>query len=231
MNVVDLGRLTYDAAYRAQLEVAEEVKQGAPHTLLLVEHDPVLTLGASFHPENLLLPVDEYPARGIEVVTTDRGGDVTFHGPGQLVIYPIFDVAKLGKDLHKWLREMEQTMIELLASLGLEGERFPPHTGVWLNGAKVAAIGIKVSRWVSLHGIALNCDNDLAPFETIIPCGIKGYGVTSLSQELGRRITIEEAKPLAISAFERVFGISLASPELKELTDEAHQDTPTQALP
>jgi lipoyl(octanoyl) transferase len=213
-TVLDLRRLSYADAYRVQLEIAEEVKQGARgHTLAFVEHDPVLTLGANFHPENLLLSTDEYRAKGIAVERTDRGGDVTFHCPNQLVIYPIFDVSRLGKDLHKWLRDLEETIVIVLAELGLEGYRLPPHTGVWVNGRKIAAIGIKISRWVSLHGIALNCDNDLAPFDLIVPCGIKDLGVTSLSQEAGRRVTIEDAKPLVLRAFEQVFRLSFASAE------------------
>lgn len=218
----DLGRMSYPEAYAIQLVVAEEIKAGGDSTLLFVEHDAVLTLGANFHENNLLLTPDEYERRGIAVERTDRGGDVTFHGPNQLVIYPIFDVAQLGKDLHRWLRDLEQTMIVVLRDLGLQGERFPPHTGVWTAGNKVAAIGIKVSRWVSLHGIALNCDNDLTPFGLIVPCGIRGHGVTSLSNEMGRRVTIEEAKPLVLRAFGEVLGI--------EWTNEANQTATTEAF-
>lgn len=210
--------MSYREAYAIQLAVADEVKAGGESTLLFVEHDPVLTLGANFHEKNLLLTLGEYERRGIAVERTDRGGDVTFHGPNQLVIYPIFDVAQFGKDLHRWLRDLEQTMIVVLRELGLEGYRFPPNTGVWTEGKKVAAIGIKVTRWVSLHGIALNCDNDLTPFGLIVPCGIRGHGVTSLSAEMGRRVTIEEAKPLVLKAFGEVFGL--------EWTDAANQ-TPT----
>jgi lipoyl(octanoyl) transferase len=226
--VCNLGHLAYGEAFRIQRELAERVKQGLlPHILLFVEHDSVLTLGANFHPENLLLTEPEYDDLGIELVKTDRGGDVTFHGPNQLVIYPIFDVSRLGKDLHRWLRDLEKTIILVLADLGLTGYRFPPHTGVWVNGRKVAAIGIKVSRWVSLHGIALNCDNDLSPFDTIVPCGIHGLGVTSLSKEAGRGITIEEARPMVARAFEKVFDLTLRQAELEELMDETPTQTPS----
>jgi lipoyl(octanoyl) transferase len=210
VRLLDLGRMPYAPAAARQRELLEEVAAGGPETLVFVEHDPVLTLGANFHPENLLFSVEEYARRGIEVVKTDRGGDVTYHGPRQLVIYPIFDVARHGRDLHRWLRDLEETMIVTLRSFGLEGYRFPPHTGVWTKGCKVAAIGIKVRRWVSMHGIALNCDNDLSPFGTIVPCGIRDHGVTSLTNELGRPVTIEEAKPAVRSAFESVFKINLA---------------------
>jgi len=207
-RVLDLGHLSYTAALEKQLEVLEAVQSGhSPHTLIFVEHDPVLTLGANFHEENLLLSREEYARQGIDVQRTDRGGDVTYHGLGQLVIYPIFNVAELGKDLHKWLRDLEETMIRTISVLGLGARRFPPHTGVWIDDRKVAAIGIKVKRWVSLHGIALNCENDLGVYETIIPCGIKEYGVTTLSGELGRRVQIDEAKPHVLDAFAEVFSL------------------------
>ncbi len=208
--IQDLGRRTYPEALSIQLSTQERVLEGQPHTLLLVEHEPVLTLGANFHAENLKLTEAEYRERGIAVERTGRGGDVTFHGPGQLVIYPIFNVAELGKDLHRWLRDLEQTILLLLEKLGLSGRRFPPHTGVWIENQKVAAIGIKVSRWVSIHGIAVNCDNDLAPFNLIVPCGIMDYGVTSLTKALGRRVTVEEVKPLIIECFAEVFDLTFS---------------------
>jgi lipoyl(octanoyl) transferase len=223
--VCDLGRISYNETYPIQLEVAELVKAGGPPVLLFVEHDPILTLGANFHDENLMLTLPEYAERGIDVVRTDRGGDVTYHGPNQLVIYPIFDVSKFGKDLHRWLRDLEETIIVAIGGLGLDGYRFPPNTGVWVRDKKVAAIGIKISRWVSIHGIAVNCDNDLSPFESIIPCGIHDYGVTSLSNEAGRRITIEDVKPLVVQAFERVFGLTFETADLSELMDEAKPAT------
>lgn len=214
--------MSYEDTYQVQLRLAARVKADElEDVLLFVEHEPVLTLGANFHDENLLLTPEEYARQGVQVAKTDRGGDVTFHGPNQLVIYPIFDLYHYGKDLHKWLRALEETIIVALAEFGLEGERFPPYTGVWTNGRKVAAIGIKVSRWVSIHGIALNCDNDLSPFETIVPCGIHDFGVTSLSKEAGRRITIEEARPAVSRAFDQVFGIELQPAQLSELMDEA----------
>lgn len=205
IEVIDLGRMEYRAAWEEQLLHLERVQNGAPDTLLFVEHPPVLTLGASFHEENLLHPIAEYEARGIAVVRTDRGGDVTFHGPNQLVIYPIFDVARHGRDLHKWIRGLEETMLITLRRFGIEGRRFPPHTGAWIGDKKVAAIGIKVKRWVSLHGIALNCDNDLTVFETFVPCGIADYGVTSLTEATGKSVTIDDAMPVVTQAFRELF--------------------------
>lgn len=204
---MDLGRLSYSEALEVQKETLESVLAGAPNTLLLLEHDRVLTLGANFHDKNLLLAPELYAQRGIEVAKADRGGDVTFHGPGQLVMYPIFDTAICGRDLHKWLRALEEAMIRTCTEFGLQSRRFPPHTGVWVEDRKVAAIGVKIRRWISMHGIALNCDNDLAPFSWIVPCGIADYGVTSLTEELGRTVTIEEAKPVVTAAFSDVFGL------------------------
>lgn len=208
MRVERWGRVPYREAWDRQLEVLEQVQAGAEDTLVLVEHPPVLTLGANFHRENLLLSPDEYGARRIEIHQTDRGGDVTYHGPNQLVIYPIFDLDRHGRDLHRWLRGLEETMIVACREFGLVAERFPPNTGAWVKGRKIAAIGIKVRRWVSLHGIALNCDLDLAIFDTFVPCGIQGHGVTSLSEETGRNVTIEDADPVVVAAFAEVFGVT-----------------------
>ncbi len=205
--VKDLGRLPYGEALELQTALLEKVvEKHQSSTLLLVEHDPVLTLGADFHADNLLLPLEAYAEKGIEVHRTDRGGDVTFHGPGQLVAYPIFDLNEIERDLHKWLRNIEEAIIVALSDFGIEARRFPPHTGVWVGDRKIAAIGIKIRKWVSMHGLALNCDNDLGPFGLIVPCGIKGYGVTSISQELGRRVTTEEAKTRIVDAFIELFG-------------------------
>jgi lipoate-protein ligase B len=210
IDLIDLGRMAYGPCVEVQRRLVDEVAAGGrPSTLVFVEHDPVLTLGASFHEENLLLPVAEFARRGIEVVRTDRGGDVTYHGPGQLVIYPIFDLSLVGRDLHQWLRQLEEAVIVTLGVYGLKGERFPPHTGTWVGERKIAAIGIKVKRWVSMHGVALNCDNDMGAFDLIVPCGIKGYGVTSLTQELKRPVTVDEAKPVVANAFVELFGQSI----------------------
>ncbi|MBX3097384.1 MAG: lipoyl(octanoyl) transferase LipB [Fimbriimonadaceae bacterium] len=204
-RVLDLGVLGYRKAWDEQLRIFQEVASGGPDTLILVEHPPVMTLGANFHESNLLLPIAEYEGKGIEVHRTDRGGDVTYHGPGQIVAYPIFDLNRHGRDLHLWLRTIEQTVMNVCAEYGLESRRFPPHTGVWLGDKKVCAIGIKVKRWISLHGLALNCTNDLRSFNLIVPCGIQGYGVTSLSTATGRSVTVEEVKPRLTRQFQQLF--------------------------
>jgi lipoyl(octanoyl) transferase len=203
-EVVNLGRLSYADAYTRQVERVAEVREGrAPSTLFLVEHPPVLTLGAAFHEENLLFSRESYAERGIQVEKTDRGGDVTYHGPGQLVAYPVFDLEPLGKDLHAWLRLLEEIVIEAIGSFGVQGQRLAVNSGVWVGENKICAMGIKVRRWVSFHGIALNCNIDLAPFGLIVPCGITGHGVTSMTQELGREVTVEEVSPVLIESFKK----------------------------
>ncbi|MBX3118351.1 MAG: lipoyl(octanoyl) transferase LipB [Fimbriimonadaceae bacterium] len=213
-NWVDLGVMEYAACTELQRHILDRVlAEQLPHTLLIVEHPPVLTLGASFQPVNLLYPPEFYTEKGIALHKTERGGDVTYHGPGQLVGYPIFNVAELGKDLHKWLRDLEEAVILSLRPFGIEGYRSDVNTGVWVDEKKICAIGIKMRRWVSMHGIALNCSNDLKPFEYIVPCGIKTHGVTSISEQLGREVTQGEVLPHLIAGFESVFGIQLTESE------------------
>lgn len=220
-HVVDLGVMEYRACWALQKELASRRRAGKIlDTLLLVEHPPVLTLGARFDPQHLLLSKEEYARRGIDVVETDRGGDVTYHGPRQLVMYPLFDVKDLVGDLHQWLRGLEEVIIRLVERFGLRGYRFPPFTGVWVNGKKIAAIGVKVARWINLHGIALNCNNDLSPFRLIVPCGIRGYEVTSISRELGREVTVETAKCEAILAFADVFSLGIEKVPLDMMLGE-----------
>jgi lipoyl(octanoyl) transferase len=198
--------MAYDPCVELQRSILEDVVAGHRRsTLLLVEHEPVLTLGAAFQSANLLLAVDEYDERGIAVRRTDRGGDVTYHGPGQLVAYPIFDLRVVDRDLHRWLRMLEDVIIATLRPFGLNGARNRVNTGVWIENRKICAIGIKVRRWVSMHGLALNCDVDLTPFSLIVPCGIAGdYGVTSVSAELGRHVGIDEVKPRLVEALAHV---------------------------
>ncbi len=197
--------MSYAEAFEVQKRYVKEVQEGRKDVLILVEHDEVLTLGASFHEENLLHPREWYQAQGIEIRSTDRGGDVTFHAPGQLVAYPIFNVANRGRDLHVWMRQLEQSVILALQKMNLKGERLDVNSGVWINQQKVCAIGIKLKKWVSMHGIAVNCDIDLEPFNWFVPCGIRTHGVTSITQQLNRKVTVEEFKPLLIQGSREVF--------------------------
>jgi lipoate-protein ligase B len=205
-SIENWGVVPYGEATDRQVAMVDRVLSGEVNdTLIFVEHPPIYTLGANFHRENLLLSDADYAERGVEIFATERGGDITYHGPGQLVIYPIFDLRRHGQDLHRWMRDLEETMMKSATAFGLEPRRFPPNTGVWLGNEKLAAIGVKIRRWVSFHGIALNCDNDLTPFEWIVPCGIQSHGVTSLTEATGRVVGVDEARPVVIDAFRAVF--------------------------
>ena len=195
--------MSYGDALAVQQERVEMALAGGPATLIFVQHPFTISLGASFHAENLREEPDILSARGYDVVRSDRGGDVTVHGPGQLVVYPIVPLEPFGKDLHRWIRGLETWLIAACAEVEVSARVFPPNTGVWVGDEKVAAIGIKVRRWVSFHGIALNCDNDLSMFGPVVPCGIRDYGVTSLTHVLGRTTTVDGMKPILESTFAR----------------------------
>ena len=166
-----------------------------PDLLLLLEHRPVVTLGKNARRQNLLLSEKLYRDRGIEVFDVDRGGDVTFHGPGQLIGYWIFDLKELYQDVHRYLREIEEVLIRVLAGHGITAGRRTGATGVWVGNEKIAAMGLHLSRWVSTHGFALNLSTDLTPFSWIVPCGLSGTGVTSLeklTRQVVSRAAVEE---------------------------------------
>lgn len=204
--VEEWGVTGYEEAWERQRELVQEILDGTrPPTLVFTEHRPVITLGANFKPDHLRQPTEWYRDNCIEVVTTDRGGDVTYHGPGQLVVYPLFPLDWVDRDLHRWLRELETVTMEVVSEFGPTPRQFPPHTGVWIEDRKVAAIGIKVRRWVSLHGIALNCNVDLAAFASIVPCGIHEFGVTSLTEATGKRVTPADAALIFRQAFSARF--------------------------
>jgi lipoyl(octanoyl) transferase len=179
-----------------------------PDTLLLLEHTPVVTLGRSSVPErDLLVPTGQILESGIEVHETDRGGEITYHAPGQLVGYPILQLSDFGneRDLHEYLRKLEQVIIETIQTWGVSGSRKEGLTGVWVDDNKIAAIGIKVSRWVTMHGFALNICPDLSPMRRdFIPCGIRDFGVTSL-RELGVGVKRKDVEPVLIANFEKIF--------------------------
>jgi lipoyl(octanoyl) transferase len=165
----------------------QRVAGAIPDTLLLLEHHPVVTLGKNARREHVLREEADLLGRGVELAETDRGGDVTYHGPGQLVGYWIFDLRALYQDVHRFLREIEEVIIRVLRLHGIEAGRDPRATGVWVDGEKIAALGLHLSHWVSTHGFAFNLAPDLSPFGWIVPCGLHGRGVTSLAQLLGAR--------------------------------------------
>ncbi len=217
LSVVDLGRLAYAEAFVAQQEHHAEVlasrETGSPikGRILLVEHDPVVTItrkpGVADH---LLAQPESLERLGIAVEHTNRGGDITYHGPGQLVVYPIIDLNAVGLRLHEYMRRLEQAVIETIAAYGLTGERDPEATGVWVQpdqgrpAAKVCALGVRVQRWITLHGLALNVTTDLSHFATIVPCGLAGRPVTSLHEILGATCPpIEQVKKDLMANLER----------------------------
>ena len=209
LAVIRLPEVEYGEAFELQRRLLEERRLGArPDTLLLLSHPPVVTVGRGGGAEHVLLPEDELRRRGIALWETDRGGDVTFHGPGQIVGYVIFDLRDHGQDLHRFLRRMEGAILRALASFGIEGRRISGLTGVWVGERKVCAIGIKVSRWISMHGFAFNVSTDLSYFDVIVPCGISDRGVTSLSALLGREVDRREVEDALMMAFAEEFGLA-----------------------
>ena len=186
LEVRCLGRVAYQAGLDLQADLVARRQQGTiPDTLLLLEHDPVFTMGRNAKLENVLFPTEVLRARGFEVFETGRGGDVTFHGPGQVVGYPILDLSH-RKDVHRYVRDLEEVMIRTCADYAVEATRVPGLSGAWVGDAKIGAIGVRIARWVTSHGFAFNVTTDLAPFDLIVPCGIRSRGVTTLSQLLGR---------------------------------------------
>jgi lipoyl(octanoyl) transferase len=214
-----LGRTEYSSCWELQRSLLEERRKGRiPDTLLFTEHDPVYTIGTGGTDDHLLASDDELKRRGIQVVRTDRGGDITYHGPGQLVAYPILDLHGYTLDLHRYLRDLEEVVIRILRSYGVEGERVPEYTGVWVAGEKICAIGIRSSGWVTMHGFALNVSTDLSYFDRIIPCGIFERGVTSLAAVTGGAFPLEEVARRAAEAFGGVFGRTVEEVPADSLT-------------
>jgi lipoyl(octanoyl) transferase len=201
-----LGRISYAQGLDLQESLVERRHRGVvADTLLLLEHPPVVTLGRRADPAHLLLPREDLRRRGVQVFETGRGGDVTYHGPGQLVGYPILLLPAAQRDLHLLMRRIEAVLLAAVAEFGIEARRIEGLTGVWAGDEKVAAIGMRVSRWITSHGFALNVSADLSGFDLIVPCGIRGRGVTSLSRLLGRPVSLPQAAAAVARAFGRVF--------------------------
>lgn len=228
----DLGNMGYQEAWdyqekllkqnvdvKAQLwKTAEDQNTGLPetvHHLLFVEHPPVYTLGKSGKEENVLLNEEQLQQKGLGYYRINRGGDITFHGPGQIVGYPILDLEKFYTDIGKYLRSLEEVIILTLKEYGIKGERSPGETGVWIDASvkgrerKICAMGIRCSRWITMHGFALNVNTDLDYFANIVPCGIQDKQVTSMEKELGKKPDIEEVKTALKRNFTSVFQVQL----------------------
>ena len=222
IQVKELKNTSYQPAWDFQEKLLKEIvdlkilnrrnetNKPTPNYFLWVEHPPVITLGKSGAIDHLLLNEEQLQERGIEYFKTNRGGDITFHGPGQVVGYPILDLENFFTDIHKYLRLLEEMVILTLKDFGLEGTRSPGETGVWLDvgtpfARKICALGVKASRWVTMHGFAFNVNTDLAYFDYIVPCGIQGKGVTSLKAELKKEISLKEVKEKLAKHFQNLF--------------------------
>lgn len=215
-----LGSVPYRQGWELQRTVVQAVRSGhQPDTLLLLEHPPVFTIGRRGDGSSLLWSPEECARRGVEVVWTDRGGDATYHGPGQLVGYPILDLPRLGSDILRHIRALERSLIDYLASLGLEAEPGGEGlTGVWSAGAKVAAIGVKLNQTVTSHGFALNLTSDLETFNSgIVPCGLHGRRATSVLELGGPAVSTEEAARRYALSFARTYGVLLTWGQVFEL--------------
>lgn len=203
----DLGIIDYKEAWDLQYVIfqkrlADEIND----TLLLLEHTHTYTLGKVAKQENLLINDKQLEELGIKVYEIDRGGDITYHGPGQLVGYPIIKLSNWKQDTHEYLRALEEVIINVCSYYGLKAGRNSKYTGVWIDNKKIAAIGIKVSRWITMHGFAFNVNTDLNYFGGIIPCGIKDYNVTSLQKELNKKVDLKEIKKITLNEFVKIFG-------------------------
>ncbi len=204
LNLLQLGRVPYGEGLELQQRLVEaRYEDRIGNTLVLLEHPPVLTLGRNASRANILASDQFLAYRGVEVHEINRGGDVTYHGPGQLVAYPILDLREWQRDVGAFVRAVEQTIIDTLADYGIEAGRIPKLTGVWVGGRKIAAIGVHMSRWVTSHGLALNVNTDLSYFQYIVPCGLT-KPVTSMVQ-LGVRVTLDEVSRTLAAHFGRVF--------------------------
>jgi lipoate-protein ligase B len=205
----------YEEAYETQLEYLRLCYEtgGEDNFLMVLEHPPVITVGRSGGEDDILLPRSTLERKGVELRATNRGGRATLHCPGQLVIYPIINLAARGKDLHRYLRDLENWLIALLDGFGIDAGADSPHTGVWVGEGKIASIGIAVKHWISYHGIALNVNNDLSLFDTIVPCGLNGVHMTSMSEVLGEEMDLTTVAERSTETFAVLFGF----PECKQV--------------
>jgi lipoyl(octanoyl) transferase len=210
-NVENLGVVDYAEGLSLQRERVAARKAGAiPDTLLLLEHHHVYTLGRNAKRENLLTSAEELAARGAQVFEIDRGGDVTYHGPGQLVGYPILDLAQHRRDIAWYMRSLEEVLIAVARDYGIEAGRQAGAPGVWVGNDKLAAMGVHISRWVTSHGFAFNVNTDLRYFDRIVPCGLRDKGVTSLQKLLGQRVEMDEVVEKVMRRFGEVFKLEMA---------------------
>jgi len=209
-RVFNLDTVDFAEASHLQSELIELRLAGRiPDVILFLQHPPVLTIGAFGGEQNVIISQDVLKREGISIAHTDRGGDITYHGPGQLVGYPILDLKARGRDVHQYVHDLEEVVIRTLGDYSISGHRDPDYPGIWVGQEKICAMGIRVAHWVTKHGFALNINNDLTPFSYINPCGITGRGVTSMKQLLGRELEIDDVTNGIIRRFSAIFGMKV----------------------
>jgi lipoate-protein ligase B len=214
------GRVPYAQALDLQMQICEAKKLGfEKDVLLLLEHPPTITLGRNAKQNHLLVSQTLLTARGVELWNVDRGGDITFHGPGQLVGYPILSLGTGERDVHRYMRNLEESLIRLLAGYRIEGVRDPNFTGVWTRHGKIAAMGVHISRWITRHGFALNANTDLAYYDLIVPCGIHGKKVTSMREHLSHSVELDALAHQYITEFGSVLNRTMVQMGERELLD------------
>jgi lipoate-protein ligase B len=207
---INLERTRYKDAWEIQKKLVDlRFNKAIPNCVLCTEHEPVITMGRGASRGNLLVPSSELKRRGVDLFEVERGGDITFHGPGQAVVYPIFDLNDYGRDMHRYLRQLEIVVIKTLQDYGIEAGLKPGLTGVWVDNRKVAAIGVAVSHWMTYHGLALNVSTDLDYFKLINPCGITEFSVGSMEQFLNRKIELNQIHDSLIHNFSTVFDCTI----------------------
>ena len=211
----------YEQALDLQMKICEFKKRGfEKDVLLLLEHPPTITIGRNGSPANLLAHEDDMKSRGVRLFNVDRGGDITFHGPGQLVGYPILSLRPGERDVHGYMRNLEESLIRLLAGYGIKGERDERFTGVWTAEGKIAAMGVHLSRWITRHGFALNVNTDLSFYRMIVPCGITGRSVTSMKEHLSHTVDLAEAAERYVPEFSAVFRRNMIKMNKNDLMHE-----------
>lgn len=207
--VLDLGRIDFEECYKVQKDMVRRRRAGEiEDSVLFAEHDEIFTIGRTGSDDNILVPYETLLANGLKVLRIDRGGDVTFHGPGQLVIYPIIDLKTSGKDLHKYLRDLEELAIRFLKDYSIKAERVAGKTGAWIRGRKIASVGVGASGWITYHGLSININCDLRYFSMINPCGMKDVEMTSLERIKGSPVEMAGARKNVTSHLKGIFGLN-----------------------
>lgn len=219
-RVLKLGQCDYQEAYALQKQLlCRRVEKSIPDTLMMLQHPPVFTIGRRGSRKNILVSTEILYREGILVYDTDRGGDITYHGPGQIVSYPILDLNQHGKDVHRIISLYEEVILRLLARYGIDGQRVSRYPGVWVSGEKICALGIGVSNWVTYHGFALNVNTNLNHFGYITPCGLIGMGVTSMEKVLGRKLDETRVAGDLARLFGEVFDLVMKNGDRKQETE------------